>query len=637
MIVNVEPSPVRPKPSRRFASVRGCIFVAGIWTLVGMFIGGLTAYWQDDFTFWLEAVAAAGLLVIAASLLIAASTRKRTELNSSIETPIVEALLTYNPVALAIIDPQGKFLEMNEASSRMLGYEPGALIGKSFFPLIDSANEQGMMSAFQQALQGDLKDMIIDIKHFSGYTYKLNINTAPIMRSGSCIGILIISQDVSDGNRIQERIRYMANYDDMTGLPNRHSFMRMLDDRLAEAKARGELGRLAVFQLDVDRFKLLNATFGREFGDMLLLQVAERVTRGLSESDAAARMEGDEFAILYTHTGDEQELNEKAKTLKLLLDEPFELQGFPFNITASIGIAVNHSADDEAGHLVKKADFALAKVKESGKNDFLFYSEEWDDRSRERLALEHDLKIALQKEQLVLHYQPQYHLQTGEIVGVEALVRWEHPERGLVPPGQFIGLAEENGLIVQIGEWVLREACRQNKAWQDAGLRKVPVSVNLSIRQFMQQHLHEKVADILRATSLDAKYLDLEITETMTIDVAHASRCLLELTKLGVTISIDDFGTGYSSFHYLKNLPIGRLKIDRSFVRDIQQDPSDAAIVAAIIAMAHNLNLQVIAEGVETEEQKRFLQAHDCDEMQGFLWGPPMRGEAVQALLAKAG
>ncbi|WP_308638647.1 sensor domain-containing protein [Paenibacillus silvisoli] len=562
---------------------------------------------------------------------------KRTELDPSIHTPIVESLLAYSPVAFAVIDPQGNFLEMNEASSRLLGYDQSELIGKSFFPLIDSENEQGIRSNFQQALQGELKDMTIDIKHASGYSHKVTINTAPILQNGSCIGVLTISHDASDRNRIQERIRYMANYDDMTGLPNRHSFMRMLDDRLEEAKRRGELGRLAVFQLDVDRFKLLNATFGREYGDMLLLQVAERVTRGLTESDAAARMEGDEFAILYAHTGDEQELDEKARSLKLLLDEPFELQGFPLHITASIGIAVNHSADDDAGHLVKKADLALAKVKESGKNDFLFYSEEWDDRSRERLALEHDLKIALQKKQLVLHYQPQYHLQTGDIVGVEALVRWEHPERGLVPPGQFIELAEENGLIVQIGDWVLREACRQNKAWQDAGLRKIPVSVNLSIRQFMQQHLHEKVADILRETRLDAKYLDLEITETMTIDVSHASRCLLELTKLGVTISVDDFGTGYSSFHYLKNLPIGRLKIDRSFVRDIQQDPSDAAIVAAIIAMAHNLNLQVIAEGVETEEQKRFLQEHRCDEMQGFLWGRPMRGEAIRAILAEAG
>ncbi|SFS99823.1 bifunctional diguanylate cyclase/phosphodiesterase [Paenibacillus sp. BC26] len=633
MPVQAETSPIRPKPSRRLESVRSPLWLACLCTFVGILIGGV---WRDDWAIWLQIAAAAVVLIIAFRLVQMSFTHKRVVQAESIHTPIVESLLAYSPIPLAVIDLQGNFVEMNAASSRLIGYEAHELLGKSFFPLIDSTNEEGILAAFGQMLEGDLTDMTIDIKHSYGYSFKLNINTAPVIRNGSCIGVLIISQDVSDRNRVQERIRYMANYDDMTGLPNRHSFMKLLDDRLTDARVRGDVGQLAIFQLDVDRFKLINASFGREFGDMLLLQVAERLTRGLTEMDAAARMEGDEFAILYAHAGDVQELDCKAKELKRLLDEPFELQGFPLHITASIGIAVNHAIGDDAGLLVKKADLALAKVKDSGKNDYLCYSEEWDDSSRERLALEHDLKIALQKEQFVLHYQPQYHLGTGEMVGVEALVRWEHPERGLVPPGQFIPLAEENGLIVQIGDWVLREACRQNKAWQDAGLRQIPVSVNLSIRQFMQQNLHQKVADILHETGLDASYLDLEITETMTMDVTHASGCLLELTKLGVTISIDDFGTGYSSFHYLKNLPIGRLKIDRSFVRDIQQDPSDAAIVAAIIAMAHNLNLQVIAEGVETEEQKQFLQEHSCDEMQGFLWSPPVRGAAIMDILKQA-
>ncbi|SDX20428.1 bifunctional diguanylate cyclase/phosphodiesterase [Paenibacillus sp. CF384] len=635
MLVKAETSPIRSKPSRRFESARNPLWLACLCTFVGILIGGI---WRDDWLIVLQIAAAAGVLIIAFRMMqVKIASKQMVQVESeSIHTPLVESLLAYSPIPLAVIDLQGNFVEMNAASSRLLGYEEHELLGKSFFPLIDSIHEEAIMAAFGQMLEGDLKDMTIDIKHAYGYSFKLNINTAPLFRNGNCIGVLIISQDVSDSNRVQERIRYMANYDDMTGLPNRHSFMRLLDDRLTDARARGEFGQLAIFQLDVDRFKLINASFGREFGDMLLLQVAERLTRGLTELDAAARMEGDEFAILYAYDGDEQELDRKAKELKLLLDEPFELQGFPLHITASIGIAVNHAIGDDASLLVKKADLALTKVKDSGKNDYLCYSEEWDDSSRERLALEHDLKIALQKEQFVLHYQPQYHLVTGEMVGVEALIRWEHPERGLVPPGRFIPLAEENGLIVQIGDWVLREACRQNKAWQDAGLRQIPVSVNLSIRQFMQQNLHQKVADILQETGLNASYLDLEITETMTMDITHASRCLLELTKLGVTISIDDFGTGYSSFHYLKNLPIGRLKIDRSFVRDIQQDPSDAAIVAAIIAMAHNLNLQVIAEGVETEEQKRFLQEHSCDEMQGFLWSPPLRGAAIMEILKLA-
>ncbi|MBW7457675.1 GGDEF domain-containing phosphodiesterase, partial [Paenibacillus sepulcri] len=316
-----------------------------------------------------------------------------------------------------------------------------------------------------------------------------------------------------------------------------------------------------------------------------------------------------------------------------LIEEPFELQGVPLHVTVSIGIATNNLDDDDASVLLRKADMALARVKDSGKNNCFIYSEEWDNSSLARLTLQHELKRAVQRKEFILYYQPQYHLVTGEIVGVEALIRWEHPERGIVGPGQFIPLAEESGLIVQIGDWVLEEACRQNKAWQAAGLPPIPVSVNLSIRQFLQQNLTERVAEILDRTGLEAQYLDLEITETMTMDVTHASSCLLELTKLGVHISIDDFGTGYSSFHYLKNLPIGRLKIDRSFVSDIEHDPGDAAIVAAIIAMAHSLQLQVIAEGVETEVQMKFLQKHLCDEMQGFLWSPPVTGYEITEML----
>jgi EAL domain-containing protein (putative c-di-GMP-specific phosphodiesterase class I) len=252
-----------------------------------------------------------------------------------------------------------------------------------------------------------------------------------------------------------------------------------------------------------------------------------------------------------------------------------------------------------------------------------------------KLTLQNEIRKAIQHREFQLYYQPQYDLGTGQIVGLEALIRWNHPERGMVSPAEFIPAAEESGLIVQLGEWVLEEACRQNKAWQDAGLPPIPVSVNLSMRQFAQHGLTGNVANVLRQTSLDSRYLQLEITESMTMDVERALQCLNELTELGVKISIDDFGTGYSSFSYLKNLPIARLKIDRSFVRDILQDPNDAAIVAAIIAMAHNLQLQVIAEGVETEDQVKFLRSHRCDEMQGFFGSPPLPAERIESLLWK--
>ena len=614
--------------------------VSGIISgVVAIGLSILAVAWAASGQWWLTALQywqSTPILVSAAVVYVFAFHFPIVQRNQEISkhllhTPIVESLLNHSPVALAVIDSDGKFLELNESSSQLLGYERHELVGKCFLHLFDSECHQDVLRSFQDMLHGDSQDLSVRVIHRLGYSFEINIITAPLIRENKSIGIIIISHDVSDRNRNAERIRYMAYYDDMTGLPNRQTFMLQLTDSLICAGDSGSA--IAILYLDVDRFKLINASFGREVGDMLLMQVAERLTRNLDEQDVAARMEGDEFAIMFRNAGEESQMLAKAKQLLQSLDEPFELQGFPLHVTASIGIAWNRLDNDDASILVKKADMALAKVKESGKNNCLLYSEEWDNSSLERLKLQHDLKQAVQRREFVLHYQPQYDLSTGSIVGVEALVRWQHPVRGLVPPGLFIPQAEESGIIVQIGDWVLEEACRQNKAWQDKGLPSIAISVNLSIRQFLQQNLTEKVAHILAKTGLKARYLDLEITESMTMDVNHASRCLLELTKLGLNISIDDFGTGYSSFHYLKNLPIGRLKIDRSFVRDIEQDPGDAAIVAAIISMAHNLNLQVIAEGVENEAQMHFLQKHQCDEMQGFFWSAPVEGGRIAEML----
>jgi diguanylate cyclase (GGDEF)-like protein len=455
-----------------------------------------------------------------------------------------------------------------------------------------------------------------------------------MLQDGEVIGTLMISQDMSDRKRNVERIRYMAYYDDMTGLPNRTLFQMKLTESLMRAKEDDRL--VGICYLDLDRFKLVNASFGREFGDMLLMQVAERLHRGISEQDCVARMEGDEFALLLGSINSEEELLERSRQIMKSIEEPYELKGFPIHITASIGLVTNKNEQDDGYSLFKKADMALVRAKEGGKNECLLYSDNWSNSSFERLKLQHELYRAIQRSEFVLHYQPQYDLVSGRMVGVEALVRWKHPVRGLLSPNVFIPLAEESGMIVQIGDWVLQEACRQNKAWQDSGLPPMPVSVNLSIRQFLQHDLASRIAEVLEKSGLEPKYLDLEITESMTIDLGHISRCLLAITDLGVGISVDDFGTGYSSFHYLKNFPIDRLKIDRSFVRDIQQDPSDAEIVAAIIAMAHNLNIQVIAEGVETQEQMEFLRKHQCDEMQGYFWSPPVSSENIEQML-KAG
>jgi diguanylate cyclase (GGDEF)-like protein/PAS domain S-box-containing protein len=560
--------------------------------------------------------------------------RRRSRISSSApsyQSELLDSLYNHSPIAFAVIDRQGRFLDINSDPLELFGYTKQEMSGQPFATMVDDSSHGVTLQTFHRTLKGDKCSQEIRIIHKQGHPMDLNIHTSPLIRRSKSVGILVFIQDISDRKRSLERIRHMAYYDDMTGLPNRRYFTKRLEDKLHSAKASG--ASIAVCYLDVDRFKLVNASFGRDFGDMLLLQIAERLTRCLPEVGDLARMEGDEFAACLDHTQGEGDINCRLKQMMGVLEEPFELSGVPVHITVSIGISTCSEGVDDASTLLKRADTALHRVKENGKNDFLLHSSDMDHVALHKLTIQHEMRRALLNKEFLLYYQPQYDLATGQIVGTEALIRWEHPERGLIPPSEFIPAAEESGIIVPLGDWVIEEACRQNKAWQDSGLPAIPVSVNLSFRQFLQRNLTDKIEEVLQHTGLDAKYLELEITESMTMDVQRASECLRELTALGVNISIDDFGTGYSSFHYLKNLPIARLKIDRSFVRDIQQDPNDAAIVAAIIAMAHNLQLQVIAEGVETEDQVLFLRSHQCDEMQGYFGSPPIPSEGVRMLL----
>jgi len=613
------------KQSLNGSLVISCLLAALglVWIIVSFILISNTMYK------WTALAIAASLIVTAVIVYIK---RNVTFSFQNYHTAIVETLLRSDAVPLAILDKNGIVMELNEASGRTLGYDRTELLGETILRLVEPGSRQLLQETFEHALLGETKQININITHGSGFPLELQVVCSPMIQMEEVIGTVVISQDLSDRKRNVERIRYMAYHDDMTGLPNRTLFQMKLTETLTRAKEEERI--VGICYLDLDRFKLVNASFGREFGDILLMQVAERLNRDLDDNDFAARMEGDEFALLFCNLQSEKHLLELCRNLLKSIEEPYELSGFPLHITASIGMVTNRNADDDSYSLIKKADMALVKVKESGKNECLLYSEDWSNSSLERLTLQHEMYRAIQREEFILHYQPQYDLSSGTMVGVEALVRWNHPLKGMIPPGNFIPLAEESGMIVQIGDWVLEEACRQNKAWQDAGLPLMPVSVNLSIRQFVQTDLAGKVAAVLEKTGLDPKYLDLEITESMTMDVSHVSRCLLDLTELGVNISVDDFGTGYSSFHYLKNFPIDRLKIDRSFVRDIQQDPSDAEIVAAIIAMAHNLNIQVIAEGVETEGQMEFLRKHKCDEMQGFFWSPPVSSDNIEQMLS---
>ncbi|WP_214630456.1 putative bifunctional diguanylate cyclase/phosphodiesterase [Paenibacillus agaridevorans] len=605
--------------------VIGLTAMSAVWIVVSFVLI------SDMMLRWISLTVSAALLVTAAVLWL-----RRHPLSSfrRFHSAIVDTLLRSEAVPLSVLDRSGRVLELNEAAGRMLGYQRSEMIGEPLMRMIDPASRALLKESLERSLQGQTVQNNISITHRTGFPLEMQVICAPMIQDHEVIGTLMISHDLSDRKRNVERIRYMAYYDDMTGLPNRTLFQMKLTESLSRAKEDEKL--VGICYLDLDGFKLVNASFGREFGDMLLMQVAERISRNLPEHMMVARMEGDEFALLLHTVDSEEKLLEFARHLLKSIEEPYELKGFPVHITASIGLVTNRNEQDDGYTLFKKADMALFKAKENGKNDCMLYSDSWSNSSFERLKLQHEMYRAIQRREFVLHYQPQYDLKSGIMVGVEALVRWNHPVRGLLAPGAFIPLAEESGMIVQIGDWVLEEACRQNKEWQDAGLAKIPVSVNLSIRQFLQHDLASRIAEVLETTGLEPKYLDLEITESMTIDVGHITRCLLEITNLGVGISVDDFGTGYSSFHYLKNFPIDRLKIDRSFVRDIQQDPSDAEIVAAIIAMAHNLNIQVIAEGVETEEQMEFLKKHRCDEMQGFFCSPPVSSDNIEQML-KAG
>lgn len=430
--------------------------------------------------------------------------------------------------------------------------------------------------------------------------------------------------------RSEQRIRLMAYYDDLTGLPNRRFFREQLE----QALERDSNKVIAVINVDIDRFRLFNDTLGHDFGDIILLQAAERLTRCAGAGDTVARMEGDEFVLLYPNLKNVEEIDKIALSIHEVFATPFSFQDYQLHTTISIGVAYHADMENvEADALIKHAGLALSRAKEQGDVQYEVYSPAMDIRSFEKLTLENELRRAIEQQEFLLYFQPQVEILTGKIVGVEALVRWQHPVKGIIPPGKFIFAAEENGLITALGDWVLRESCKQIKELHDKGFRDLRVGVNLSSRQFLQEDLAERIAKVLEETNLAPQYLELEITEGMTMDVERSLSTLNKLTDLGVRISMDDFGTGYSSLNYLKNFPIHRLKIDRSFVRDLLEDPNNAAIVSTIISMAHHLNLKVIAEGVETEEQLQYLNQNRCNEIQGYVFSPPISREDLEQLL----
>ena len=431
-------------------------------------------------------------------------------------------------------------------------------------------------------------------------------------------------------------IERLAYFDTLTDLPNRLLFGDRLTQALKHAQREDEM--LGTLLLRVDRFKNIHDTLGHTVSDRLLRDIAERISASIAEGVTLSRFEGEEFALLLTDVKGSEKVLEAMRDVGELLESPFVLDDHELFVTASIGVSLFPADGQSPPELLKNAGVALDRAKKLGGNNYQFYRADMNARAMERLTLEADLRRAVENGELVLHYQPLIDFATQRIVGAEALIRWQHPKLGLLPPLEFIPLAEETGLILPIGDWVLRTACNQVAVWEQAGLGKLRVAVNVSPRQFQQKDFLEKVAQIVSKTGISPSALELEITETSIMQNADQVVTLLsELKRRGVRIAIDDFGIGYSSLEYLKRLPIDRLKIDRTFVSDATNDPDDAAIVVAIITLAHNLRLKVMAEGVETEEQLRFLQLLKCDEGQGYLFGKPMPADLFLTKAIDAG
>jgi diguanylate cyclase (GGDEF)-like protein len=446
------------------------------------------------------------------------------------------------------------------------------------------------------------------------------------------LGIMLSLRILQQRKRTEDRVNHLASHDDLTSLPNRLMLNQRLDQALS--RHRRAATQLAILSIDLNRFKVINDSLGHEVGDILLRQVAERLRTQSREGDTVARLGADEFAVLMENRENLMDISACVQRLVEQLSASYVLGRKDCHVTLSIGISVFPSDGNDSQALLKAADVAMYRAKETGRNNYLYYSPSMNVHTAERLELESDLRHALERGEFVLHYQPKVETMTGLITGTEALLRWKHPLRGLVQPMDFIPLAEETGLIVPIGEWVLATACARNKAWQDQGLTKLTIAVNLSARQFADPLLLSKLTRIIQASGLDPSSLELEITESMVM--LHGDRAVAVLEKLksiGVQIAIDDFGTGYSSLSYLKRFPIDTLKVDHSFIRDIPADSGDKKIVRAIIAMAHSLRLKVVAEGVETADQLTFLRAQHCDAVQGyFLYRPLPEAEVADVL-----
>ena len=558
------------------------------------------------------------------------SARKVQEQQQQLAATVFEAASE----GIVILDPDYRLLSVNQAFSDVTGYRQDEVVGKSVISLISSSDSRRQYQMIRLELENSgtwSGELIETRKNGELYPQWLQLNVVRDAR-GSVSHIVGFFADLSSRREAEERLRYLSHYDELTGLANRSLFKERLHEASQRARQSGR--SIALLHVDLDRFKLLNDSLGHEVADQLLRQVSRRLTQAVPEADTLARLSGDEFAILIDAYGSLSSLARLASRLLSKLRVPMTVGGHELVVSASLGISLLPDNAREISALVSQANMAMQHAKHLGGNTFQFFTDNLQACTLERLQLENQLRKGIHEGQLEVFYQPKQCLASDSLNAAEALVRWRHPELGLVPPSDFIGLAEETGLIGAIGEFVLRQACLQARTWQLQGLAHIRVSVNLSVHQLRQGNLLSLVRQVLDETGLEAQYLELELTESQLLDnVESVISTFQQLRELGVKLAIDDFGTGYSSLSYLKRFPVDYVKIDQTFIRDLTPGSEDAAITRAIIAMAHSLELKVVAEGVETQAQMDFLKSQRCDEIQGYLISKPVPVEQFAQLL----
>ncbi len=548
-------------------------------------------------------------------------------------------IVNKSPDIVYILDNDGRFTFINKRIETLLGYKVKEVIGKHYTELVHDDDMEKARFKFNERRTGKRASINIELKlkcknndqprNFDNRILPIEINSVGVYNTHDTdsnkkfIGTYGIARDITDRIEAEEIIRFQAYHDMLTRLPNR----TLLNDRLNQAltHARRNKNNLSVMFLDLDRFKMINDTLGHIVGDHLLQAVAMRLRHCLREGDTLARLGGDEFTLLLPEVNSKKDAELIAKKIIKSLKMPFKIDNHELFISTSIGISHFPEDGESIDSLIKHADIAMYSVKGNGKNGYQFYDNNMINAYSKHLSLENDLRRALDNEQFEIYYQPQINIETREVFAMEALIRWNHPERGMITPGEFIELAEETHLIKQIGNWILQNACAELKHWRNMGLDNIRVAINVSAIQLEQSDFVDYVLNILAKNEIPAKYLEIEITEnTLMHDTDDGVLKLRELSAHGIKIAIDDFGTGYSSLNYLKRLPIDTLKIDQSFIRDMSNSDEDSSIIKAIIAMAKGLNLNIISEGVETVAQSDQLRAWRCKNMQGFLFGRPM-------------